>query len=234
MQEKFDYRRMRVRKRMLFLMFAAAHNYAESIYSLCKEGRSHACFVIIRSLIENRINSKSLFSSNSLEGVYGFLSYSNNQHIKALKRQIDLMKSLPHEQIQYHFSEAEFRKKINEIERINVKIARKYPGISRFMALYNRSGEVDEFNRSNNYSSASLKWEYETTYRLYSESIHLTAKGLQNFINIDQHGTIHVFLSGKPEDVSLIAEYVHHLYKDILRMFFLNFRLPYLKKLKSF
>ena len=41
-----EYERIKNRKRLFLLMAVAAHNYTESIFSLCKQNRTHACFAL--------------------------------------------------------------------------------------------------------------------------------------------------------------------------------------------
>ena len=86
-------------KRHLFMLIVAGHNYSESVFVLCKQGRTHAAHVLLRSLCECLIKSRYLYCNprlhlwelrleafiekrRHLNGMKGFLasSYSTDAH----------------------------------------------------------------------------------------------------------------------------------------------------------
>lgn len=233
-QANIDLKKIRIRKRLLFMMVCAAHNYTESIFSLCKEDRTHSCFVLIRSLVENRINAKALFASNSLDGVYGYILYSYEEHKKMLNRQLDLKKVLPAAQIQVNIPDGELVKAIKQVDRYINKIKKRCPRMLDCKNLYTRSDAIDKYNTMKGASSASLRWEYDSIYRLYCEPTHLTLKGLMKFVSVDQSGCSEVFLSGNSKDLVLIVQHAFYLYVDVLKMFLVCFKSPFRKELKNY
>lgn len=61
--QKLNVIKMRSARKIVFPMIIAAHNYSEGIYVLCKANRTHPCFTLLRSLLENLINIKFLYCS---------------------------------------------------------------------------------------------------------------------------------------------------------------------------
>ncbi|NGX31341.1 MAG: hypothetical protein K940chlam8_00707 [Chlamydiae bacterium] len=232
---KIDRKKIRIRKKLFLLMMSAAHNYTEGIYELCKQSRTHSCFVLMRSLIENRINAKSLFASKGLDGVYGYLLESYNEEKKMLERMLELKKRRLCVPMLKNLSEKHLNKKIKSFDKIINTIKKKYPESISFQKAYNRAEKIDEFNRIKKYRSESLKVEYESFYRLYSSNSHLTLRhGLDTFISVGEDDILEILLSGDVNDLERILQHTFYFYQDILRMFLIHFKSPFRKELKNY
>jgi uncharacterized protein DUF5677 len=229
---KFEYNRIRIRNRLFLLMAVAAHNYTESIFSLCKQNRTHACFPLLRSLVENRINAKSLFASETMDGVYQFQIAGYEEQKKVLKGLVLINKSIPSHQIQIKISDTDLMNTIKVIDKNIKKIEIKIKNKNSPKKLYNLALEIDKFNTIKNKKSASLHSEYESIYRHLCSHSHLTIQGLEQFKSTKQ-GFQEFFLSGNPEDVELIVQLAGYLYEDILKMVLIRFKLPRHRELKQ-
>jgi len=227
-----DYKKIKVRKRLFLQMVVAAHNYTESIFSLCKENRTHVCFVLLRSLVENRINAKSLFACEGMDGVYLFQIDGYEEQKKMLERLLVLNKTIPTHQLQFKISDEDIRKSMKTIEKNIKHVERKTKNKTGPKDLFNLCLAIDKFNINKNKPSASLLSEYESIFRHLCSHSHLTIKGLDEFISTKQ-GILEFFLSGNPEDRGVIVAHSLYLYQDILKMFLIQFKIPLLKSLKN-
>lgn len=228
-----DYKKIKIRKRLFLQMVVAAHNYTESIFSLCKENRTHSCFVLLRSLVENRINAKSLFASEGMDGVYLFQIDGYEEQKKMLERLLILNKTVPSHQLQFKISDKDLMRSIKNIDNNIKHVERKTKNKKGPKDLFNLCLATDKFNANRNKSSASLLSEYESIFRHLCSHSHLTIKGLDEFISIKQ-GVLEFFLSGNPEDLDVIVLHSIYLYQDIIKMFLIQFKIPFLRKLKNF
>lgn len=211
-------RRMTIRKSTLLGMVVAAHNYTESIYSLCKEGQSQACFVLLRSLIENRINAKFLFASSNSEHAYALLKDALINKEKQLNHAIEYFKKNSPE-IPNTFSIEDLQESLKQIMTQIGKIKQE-----SVIGIVNRAIEVDKYNKDKGLKSASLEWEYILIYRNLCTLSHLDLLGLPDFFNLDSKGIIEAFLSGNSDEIEVILQMAHDLYVDILKMFRLKFK----------
>lgn len=227
---KIDLRKIRARKRLLLFMMVASHNLTESVYMLSTQGRTHACFVLLRSLLENRINAKALYATSSLDGVYHFEIYSYGEQKKMLEEAIKLNLTVPRDQLQFRLADADIRRSINAIDKNIKTLEKRVKGDTNFKSLYNRAIVIDTFNRTKKKKSASLQSEYSIYRHLCSDS-HLTSQGLSRFISIRQDGRLEFFLCGNPADVEMILQHGFYLYESMLRMFFVCFNSVFLKEL---
>lgn len=227
-----EYGKIKIRKRLFLLMAVAAHNYTESIFSLCKQNRTHACFPLLRSLVENRINAKSLFATETMDGVYQFQITGYEEQKKMLERLLLINRNIPSHQIQIRISDADLINTIKIIDKKIKIIQTKIKNKNSPKSLYNLTLGIDNFNTTKNKKSASLQSEYESVYRHLCSHSHLTIQGLEQFISVKQ-GVLEFFLSGNSEDVELVAQHAAYLYEDILKMVLIQFKLPRRKELKQ-
>ena len=61
--QNVDLPKLKGARSLFFQMIVAAHSYAEAVYILCKRNRTPACGGLLRSLLENLINIRFLYSA---------------------------------------------------------------------------------------------------------------------------------------------------------------------------
>jgi hypothetical protein len=233
-QQKIDLKRIQRKKQALFAMTVAAHSITEAIYSLCKEDRSHSCFILLRTLYENFINAKFLFTSSSSKHFYVIFLDALTQKEKQLQSAVDFLHKNPQDSsvsVEMKDLNASLKKTKKLIIKTKNKI-NKYPG-SLIVDVLGRARSVDSYNKNRGLSSASLEWIYTSPYRSLSSSTHLNYLAFPDFFKQGEDGVIEVLLSGNTKDIKFILAQANYLYLGIMNMFLSVFKNPLKTKFKK-
>ncbi|MBS0615471.1 MAG: hypothetical protein JSR58_02845 [Verrucomicrobia bacterium] len=218
-QQQISISQLRAKKRLLLQMAVAAQSLAEGIYVLCKENRSYPALVILKSLMENQINAKFVFVSNTLEHVNIFLLDPIIQKKKQLKKVYDFCSYPPSSIILPPLpSKKSVEKLIKQAETQIKKLSSKIKNKKKELGVWERAKIVDEYHKRKNLKSNSLEWNYLLVYCKLCNDSHLDQIGLSNFFTASSEGML-AYLSGKPDDIPMILELTHYLHSDILSMF---------------
>jgi hypothetical protein len=229
--------KLRESKKIFYAMFIAAHNFSESIYTLCLQDRTHGCEPLLRSLWENLIKAKFLYSNPK--------KHYLTLHMEGL---IEERKKTKHA-IEFHINHPdiitplpyknfinELKKKVKKTEsyinRMKKKID-KHPPPHTF-TLLEKAKFVDDHNKQKKRRSESLERLYFLIYRTNSSGTHINTLFLSNFFK-SENGEVVILLSGDPQNTSMVVSICLFLYKEILRQFSKIFRgNPLRKSLKEF
>lgn len=223
--KKIDIKKIRMRKNILFKMTIAAHNYTESIYCLCKEGRSQACHALLRALTENLINAKYLFITKNSTNAKSFYLNTLEEKKKQISLAIEFLKKDPIS-CSSSLSLKDLQKAQKKI-KTQIKKINQNNSIPRFPPIKERAQQIDKYNKTNGISSASFDWEYILIFKTLCNPSHLSHQGLSGFLEYDSQGFLNVFLSGNPNDIEAILQHTHRLYEDMIKMFINKFKLPH-------
>lgn len=232
--QKINVMKMRGARKTVFPMIVAAHNYSEGVFVLCKANRTHPCFTLLRSLLENLINIKFLYCSPRKHFNIIFLNGLVEKK-KQFNDTLDYFKKFPQYKKNLNFTDADVLKALDKLEIEEDNIRRKVDkSQEKFVKyLYDRAAYVDEHNQKKNQKSESLEWLYIHLFRTLSSSTHLNFLEFKNYFT-QKDDEIVVFLSGNPDDTGDVLNLLHYLYKETLGTFLKIFKSPLKNKLKEF
>lgn len=226
-------------KSHLFMLIVAGHNYSESVCVLCKQGRTHAAFVLLRSLCECLIKSRYLYCNprlhlwelrleafmekhKQLNAMKGFLASSRSTDAHRANLSLDevetCLNQLDHSMV---YCERSFRKYGGQFND------RGKPVIKGALS---KAEYVDKHNSDMNAKSESLAYFYHLVYRQLSSGVHLDGRNFSDFLSWNEDGC-ETLLSGNPEDVPNVARLALWLYHQLIRQFFIVYRLPHIRQM---
>lgn len=232
--QKLNVMKMKGARKTVFPMIIAAHNYSAGIYALCEANRTHPCFPLLRSLLENLINIKFLYCSPRCHHHIIFL-IGLLEKKKQFDETLKYFKKFPGHEINLNFSGAGISKALEKLkaeeDKTRLKIdesQEKYVKSLLYRAIY-----VDEHNQTKNQKSESLEWLYIYLFRTLCSSTHLNSLEFKNYF-AQEDGEIIMLLNGNPSDTGIVLDLLHYLYKETLDTFLKIFKNKLKNKFREF
>lgn len=223
-EQKINIMKMRGSRKIVFPMIIAAHNYSEAIFVLCKANRTHPCFSLLRSLLENLININFLYCSPKKHHHIILL----NGLVEKKKQLDDVVKYLTkHPQFCERQNLSDVIKALDDVlkkeKKVKTKLKKHQENLIK--SVYARARYVDEYNQLKNQKSESLEWLYIYIHRTLSSSTHINFLDFKNYFKFENSETV-VFLSGNPDDTEAVLDLLNYLYKEALETFLKIFKSP--------
>jgi hypothetical protein len=232
--QKIHIQKLRGPRKVFFPMVIAAQNYSESIFSLCKENRTHACLSLLRSICDNHIKAKFLYCHPFKHCHVIFLD-GVIQKRKQLNHAIQFLKANPVYMPQANCSIKDLSKSLKKVETQERKARLRISKYSNevILDILEMAKCVDRHNEKKNSKSYSLEWIYILLFRQLSSSTHINFLDFNNYFRIEENEIV-VLLSGNPDDVDHILSLAIYLYREMLIMFLRVFKNSSIKLLKNF
>lgn len=204
---------------LLVAMFSAVNSYVEAIFELCKQGRTEAAIVIMRSLIEAYVNSNYILSYPSNKNLYLFAmedSYYRRSLVDILNdffarypqrdrqeltvEQLKKMRAIPEKELRDYE------------ENLNMHFEKKKDFDRAFGTLLDRAKEVDQRQKKRQKKSAgAIENVYILVYKYFSEYAHLSMRGIQHFWIKDSDGNT-LIIDRNPDNIDLVLRTVFIMY----------------------
>lgn len=233
-QQKINVDKLRGARKILFPMIVAAQSYTESIYSLCKEDRTPVCLGILRSLSENLIKAKFLYC-HPLKHCHVIFLNGVKEKRKQQNHALKFLTTNP----EYLTQPLTIKDLLAALNRVKAQEKRTQLKIDNYSLdavsddILEMAKYVDKHNKNKNRKSYSLEWIYISLFRHLSSATHINFLHFEEFFKIEGDEIV-VLLSGNPDDVEGIVLLATYLYKEMLGMFLRVFKIPLIKKLKTF
>lgn len=215
---------------LLFELMGAVHNYSEAILLLMRGGKVQAGIVLQRSLVEALINTEYILTEKTEDHAARFI-LDDEYDRKRFMDDLDKFKQKypDHNKLtELYKSPKEAQKFISERVASIDEIERKYGKSLGLPKLRNKAIEVDQLKKNSN-----LEFTYLTIYWFFSGLAHLTARGLNNFI--EQQDNKNRFIIGTTtEGIERLAISTFTIYLGFLGTMSNHFGTPPDSDLKSF
>lgn len=242
-----DFRKVRSKKQVLFLMMGAVQSYSEAILKLLASPPIYdkASEVLFRALMETAINLGYIYSDRTQLRALTFMIYSSKDRIDFAKKHKRLMQKYPGWNLVFgtiakpedwaNFINEE-NKKIAKAEKYFKKQLReKFPTLAvraeRADAYIEQKGKLTKKN--------SLELQYVLYYKHFSQVSHLTMPGLEQFFRTNSGGRSYA-VDDDGEGIERIGTVVYAFYLDFLRFFLKEYKIYnkdefkfYAQKIKS-
>lgn len=212
-------------KKRIFLMhaMAATQHCSGAILKLTKPPNIYdqASEILIRTLIENLINTTYIFSIRGNKNLENFALNSDISFKSFLKKYVALMKKYPQWNIkllnQYSINDLEKKaKELNqEIALYKQKGFKENTLIDRVIIIDKELSRQKILNQNN-----SLEYYYIQFYKYYSDPSHLSIDGLSRFKKDNSF-----YINGKLNDLDRIIPIAHSLYFETLKLFAQKFQI---------
>lgn len=243
-----DFKKVRSKKQVLFLMMGAAQSYSEAILKLLASPPMYdkASEVLFRALMETAINLGYIYSDRSQLRALTFMIYSSEDKIDFANKHKKLMQKYPTWDLVFgtiakpedwdNFIDQE-NKKIDKVEKYFKKQLRgKFPPLTvraeRADAYLKQKGKLTE--------KTSLESQYVHYYKHFSQVSHLTMPGLEQFFRTNSSGGRSYAVDDDGEGIERIGTVVFAFYLDFLRFFLKEYKIydkdefkSYARKIKS-
>ncbi|KKT66581.1 MAG: hypothetical protein UX25_C0034G0010 [Candidatus Woesebacteria bacterium GW2011_GWC2_45_9] len=225
---QLDFKKVRVRKRVLYFMMAAMQSYSESILKLMgtepvyeKPGES-----LLRSQLEIWLNMRFIYSSRSEDKARLFLSDLVMNSITYAKRHKTLWEKYPAWKMEFGTI-----KKPNDWDKFisdNLSLLKKYrteykdKHFTKLPSLYDRTITIDgHLKKLGTFSEKNSAEKFYTLfYPYFSQSTHANMSGLQRYMR-GMVAAKEPFLDvdSKPEDAERILSVSYQGYFSVLHFF---------------
>lgn len=223
-----DFKKVRVRKRVLYFMMGATQSYAESILKLMsskpvyeKPGES-----LLRSQLEIWLNIRFIYSSRSEDKSRLFLSDLVMESVAFAKKHKTLWEKYPKWNLEFGTI-----KKLDDWDKFisdNTDLLKKYrkeykdKQVMKLPSLYDRTIAIDKHLEKLGTLSENTSAEkyYTLFYPYFSQSTHANMSGLQRYMR----GTTaspepFIDIDSKPEDAERVLAISYMSYFDVLHFF---------------
>jgi len=226
---QLDFKKVRVRKRVLYFMMGAMQSYSESILKLMgsepayeKPGES-----LLRSQLEIWLNIRFIYSSRSEDKARLFLSDLIMESTTFAKKHKELWNKYPRWDMEFGTIKKpdDWDKFISKNLTILEKYQRKYRDkqVKKLPNLYDRTLAIDKYLKKLGTFSEKNSAEkyYILFYQYFSQATHQNMSGLQRFIR----GTGNIFkepffdIDSKPEDAERVLIVSYQAYFTTLHFF---------------
>lgn len=225
---QLDFKKIRVRKRVLYFMMCAMQSYSESILKLMgtepvyeKPGES-----LLRSQFEVWFNMRFIYSSRSEDKARLFLSDLVMESIAYAKKHKTLWEKYPAWNME--FGTMKQPRDWDKFISNNVDLLKKYrkgykdKHVTKLPNLYDRTLAIDSHLKKIGKFSENNSAEkfYTLFYPYFSQSTHANMSGLQRYMR-GTAASPEPFLDvdSKPEDAERILSVSYHGYFAILQFF---------------
>ncbi len=216
-----------------FLIFnhAVVNNYSEAIYTLCKDARPYAAFVLLRSLFEAHITSEYIKIGDS-EKKLALYARDGFRTRNTINNEFDAFaQKYPSKRGSLAVLEEENIKSLREfVEQYisDINSANKLTNTDIYPRdLLDMCRKIDESAVGDDKGEAELM--YHLVYRYLSQLSHITPFGLEMFADRDPDGTINLDL-GQSKRVHLVIVqtylYYHSSFQDLVKHQVLEEGLP--------
>lgn len=211
--------RLSPKQRYLMLVFTAANNYAEGIFTLCNAFRPESAVVLLRSLVEAYINTAYLLSHNSnnrlmliytedcfySKGLIEEVIRFYNKYPK-LRPQGDGYKQDNLERLKGEYDNLikDYAKKLKEELSSHKKFKQKHAEV---IDLLERAKIADK-----RFKKGSFEYNYLMVYRYFSEYAHLSLKGMSHFFKQTNSGFVGTSSQSPEINHIVVTAYFMYLY----------------------
>lgn len=223
-----NFKKVRVRKRVLYFMMGATQSYSESILKLMstepvyeKPGES-----LLRSQLEIWLNIRFIYSSRSEDKARLFLSDLVMASVTFANKHKALWTKYPKWNLEFGTikKHKDWDKFIADNTSLLIKYRKQYKDkhVTKLPNLYDRTLAIDKHLKKVGTLSESTSAEkyYTLFYPYFSQSTHANMSGLLRYMR----GTAiapepFIDIDSKPEDAERILIISYHAYLDILHFF---------------
>lgn len=224
-----DFKKIRVRKRVLYFMIGAMQSYSESILKLMgsepayeKPGES-----LLRSQLEIWLNIRFIYSSRSENKARLFLSDLIMESNTFAKKHKELWDKYPNWNMEFGIIEKpdDWDKFISDNLTILKKYQIKYGDkqVNKLPNLYDRTLAIDKYLKKLGTFSENNSAEkyYILFYQYFSQATHSNMSGLQRFIRVKGDIFKEPFfdIDSKPEDAERVLIISYQAYFSTLHLF---------------
>jgi hypothetical protein len=223
-----DFKKVRVRKRVLYFMMGATQSYAESILKLMssepvyeKPGES-----LLRSQLEICLNIRFIYSSRSEDKSRLFLSDLVMELVTFARKHKTLWEKYPKWNLEFGTIKKldDWNKFISDNTDLLKKYRKEYKDkqVMKLPSLYDRTIAIDKHLEKIGTLSENTSAEkyYTLFYPYFSQSTHANMSGLQRYMR----GTTaspepFIDIDSKPEDAERVLAISYMSYFDVLHFF---------------
>jgi hypothetical protein len=235
-----DYRKLRFKKQILFLMMGAVQSYSEAILKLLDPEPTYnkpspiydkAAEVLFRSLSETLINLNYIYGDRTQTKAAIFLIHSLEDRIDFAEKFKHLKEK--HKNWNLVFGdiktpeewESFISKRNDELKFIEKRLNKKLK--DRFPDLRPRAEQADSYLKKKGKLTErkSLEVNYVYYYKYFSQLAHLTMPGLESFFSTDDQGNEMYSLDGNGDDIERVAEITYVAYFVILKFFMQEYKI---------
>jgi len=225
---QLNYKKVRVRKRVLYFMMGAMQSYSESILKLMgtepvyeKPGES-----LLRSQLEIWLNMRFIYSSRSEDKARLFLSDLVMESVTYAKKHKALWEKYPRWDMEFGTikKSSDWDKFILDNEDLLKKHRREYKDkyVMKLPSLYDRTLTIDKhLKKIGTFSEKNSAEKYYTLfYPYFSQSTHANMSGLLRYMR-GTAASPEPFLDvdSKPEDAERILSVSYQGYFSVLHFF---------------
>lgn len=229
--------KQRPRKKSLLIMFAAAHNYSESIFCLLDQGRTNAAEALLRPIFETYINLAFIYIGRNEKNAVRFLLEESYSKKKIAQKVVEFIEKNPTVDTSFDIDDPDWEDHIKAMNK-NIKNAQKiYPyRLKQMPDLKQRCKFIDNYTKAKTKKPLkhSMEYWYVTMYWFFSNISHLDAAGLNTFVNEDENGNTNINISGDVSSVERVGIVTYTMYYQFLREIVIRFKLLPLFELRRF
>lgn len=225
---QLDFKKVRVRKRVLYFMMGAMQSYSESILKLMgsepayeKPGES-----LLRSQLEIWLNIRFIYSSRSEGKARLFLSDLVMESITFAKKHKALWEKYPKWNLEFGTIKKpdDWDKFISDNTDLLKKYHKEYKDkhVTKLPNLYDRTLAIDKHLKKLGTLSEKTSAEkyYTLYYQYFSQSTHANMSGLLRYMRGTAASPEPFFdIDSKPEDAERVLIISYQAYFDILHFF---------------
>lgn len=231
-------RRLRGAKRHLFMLTVIVHNYCESICVLSKQARTHSAAALLRPVCECLIKARYLYCNPRLH-----LWELRLEAFVEKRKQLNEMKGLLvsgrlAEGVSTQLTVDEVQSSLDRVHS-SIEYCKRFfherggkvnEGKVSLIGTLEKAKYVDIYNSNKGFKSGSLEYLYHLVYRTLSSDVHVDGRNFSDFLSWCEEGC-EVLLSGDVTRVPDIARLAYWLYHQLMRQFFLVFRIPCVRRM---
>jgi len=195
--------------------FAAIHNYCDSIYILCEQGKTHAAHVILRCVFESFVNMNYYVNNNSDLKLAKYAIWDAEENkLKKIRHFEKFINEHPNWEttepgLTNRATLAAIKEKTNELVSAIKRANKFYKSTKIELDLRKKAEALDKKVRT----KKLVSWEYNylLIYSYFSSFAHLHPIGLENFVNEVEGEIVYDLSSGKDADKILSTTYTVYL-----------------------
>lgn len=225
-----NWKKTRLKKKILYLIMGAAQSYSESILKLVTPfSHSSSVFdkaaeVLIRSLAETLININYIYSVRSEKRARIFVAHSTKDKLDFAVKYKKFMNKYPSWKLAFADKKttSDWDNFISKKKKELKQVEKKYGQITNMPKIRNCAELADKYlNKTGKLNKKnSLESFYVNYYKFFSQMAHLTFPGLERFLNIE---IMSIEIDGKPEDMERIILIAYQIYFVLLVFFMKKF-----------
>ena len=215
-----DPRELNQRPKYFYNLFVMSLSFTKGVKTLIDNGQSYSAIIVLRSLMETKINSHFVYLGRSNVWFYHQL----------IKNEEDNFKKVSNSPFKYTISEIEnLARSLTEWKDF---VDKRYPELPTIPGLINNSNRtihrkinllekckiIDYYHKRS--EEKIFENEYNTVYGTFSEIVHVTPKGASRiYVQDDTNIWLDIYGEIRKELVLILLYHTYIIHYDLLKMY---------------